>query len=60
MIGRVVAFRDPMLARAAWGAGETNQVIQSPAGGPLWLSRQFTNFADPAVRRYNLAMRSTP
>jgi hypothetical protein len=56
VIGRVVAFRDPMLAQAAWGAGETNQVIQSPAGGPYGSPGQFTNFADPAVRRYNLAI----
>jgi hypothetical protein len=56
VIGRVVAFRDPTLAQAAWGAGETNQVIQSPAGGPYGSPGQFTNFADPAVRRYNLAI----
>ena len=56
VIGRVVAFRDPTLAHAAWGAGETNQVIQSPAGGPYGSAGQFTNFADPAVRRYNLAI----
>jgi hypothetical protein len=56
VIGRVVAFRDPTLAEAAWGAGETNQVIQSAAGGPYGTQGQFTNFADPAVRRYNLAI----
>jgi hypothetical protein len=56
VIGRVVAFRDPALAHAAWGAGETNQVIQSPGGGPYGSDGQFTNFADPAVRRYNLAI----
>jgi hypothetical protein len=56
VIGRVVAFRDPALAHAAWGAGETNQVIQSPAGGPYGSAGQFANFADPAVRRYNLAI----
>ncbi len=56
VIGRVVAFRDPILAQAAWGAGETNQVIQSAAGGPYGAPGQFTNFADPAVRRYNLAI----
>jgi hypothetical protein len=56
VIGRVVAFRDPALAHAAWGAGETSQVIQSPGGGPYGSDGQFTNFADPAVRRYNLAI----
>jgi hypothetical protein len=56
VVGRVVAFRDPALAHAAWGAGETSQVIQSPGGGPYGSAGQFTNFADPAVRRYNLAI----
>jgi hypothetical protein len=54
VIGRVVAFRDPILAQAAWGAGQPNQVIQSATGGPYGVPGQFTNFADPAVRRYNL------
>ena len=31
-------------------------MIQSPAGGPYGSPGQFTNFADPAVRRYNLAI----
>ncbi len=56
VIGRVVGFRDPILAQAAWGAGETNQVIQASTGGPYGSPGQFTNFADPAVRRYNLAI----
>jgi hypothetical protein len=56
VIGRVVAFRDPILAQAAWGAGKTDQVIQSAAGGPYGGAGEFTNFADPAVRRYNLAI----
>ncbi|HZA78327.1 MAG TPA: putative glycoside hydrolase [Acidimicrobiales bacterium] len=54
VIGRIVAFRDPTLAQAAWGAGQTTQVIQSAAGGPYGTPGQYTNFADPAVRRYNL------
>jgi hypothetical protein len=54
VIGRIVAFRDPILAQAAWGAGQTTQVIQSAAGGPYGTPGQYTNFADPAVRRYNL------
>jgi hypothetical protein len=56
VIGRVVAFRDPILARAAWGAGQANQVIQASTGGPYGSPGQFTNFADPEVRRYNLAI----
>jgi hypothetical protein len=54
VIGRVAAFRDPALARAAWGAGQADQVIQSTGGGPYEAPGRFTNFADPAVRRYNL------
>lgn len=56
VIGRVVAFRDPILAQAAWGAGQANQVIQASTGGPYGGPGEFTNFADPAVRRYNLAI----
>jgi hypothetical protein len=54
VIGRIVAFRDPILAQAAWGSGQTDQVIQSTAGGPYGAPGEFTNFADPTVRRYNL------
>lgn len=54
VIGRIVAFRDPRLARAAWAAGEADQVIQSPHGGPYAAPGEYTNFAHPAVRRYNL------
>jgi hypothetical protein len=54
VVGRIVAFRDPILAQAAWAAGQTHQVIQSAAGGPYDAPGQFTNFADVDVRRYNL------
>jgi hypothetical protein len=54
VIGRVVAFRDPILGGAAWASGQGNQVIQSTDGRPYASSRQFTNFAHPAVRQYNL------
>jgi hypothetical protein len=54
LVGRIAAFRDPILAQAAWGAGQTNQVIQTPAGQPYDAPGEFTNFADPQVRKYNL------
>ena len=54
MIGRIVAFRDPMLAKYAWDHGEREQVIQTPDGQPYSGYGGFTNFADPVVRDYNI------
>jgi hypothetical protein len=54
VVGRIAAFRDPVYARAAWGAGDGDQVIQAPDGGPYDSPGAFTNFAHPAVQRYNL------
>ncbi|MCD0480918.1 hypothetical protein LO771_00425 [Streptacidiphilus sp. ASG 303] len=57
VVGRIVAFRDPMLANAAWKAGHRSSVVQTPDGQPYgggnYGSLSFTNFADPTVRRYN-------
>ncbi|MFB7270573.1 putative glycoside hydrolase [Streptomyces sp. NPDC056244] len=58
VIGRIVAFRDPKLATAAWKSGKKNQVVQTPdgqayAGGGHYGKLAFTNFADPTVRKYN-------
>ncbi len=58
VIGRIVAFRDPKLATAAWKSGKRNQVVQTPdgqayAGGGHYGKLAFTNFADPTVRKYN-------
>ena len=47
VIGRLVCFRDPVLASAAWERGQRSRVVQTPDGG-------FTNFADPVVRKYNV------
>jgi peptidoglycan/xylan/chitin deacetylase (PgdA/CDA1 family) len=57
VIGRLVAFRDPILAAAAWEAGKTDEVIQNP-DGTLYTSDYggFGNFASPVVRRYNIAI----
>jgi hypothetical protein len=54
VVGRISAFRDPIYARAAWAAGQHDQVIQGPDGQPFDGTGEFTNFADPAVQRYNL------
>ncbi|HWB73065.1 MAG TPA: putative glycoside hydrolase [Egibacteraceae bacterium] len=54
VIGRLVCFRDPVHAEAAWEAGERDQVIQTPAGGPYADYGGFTNFAHPQVRAYQI------
>ena len=54
VVGRIVAFRDPIHATAAWKRGWRGQVIQTPNGGPYAGYGGFTNFADPDVRRYNI------
>ncbi|MFJ6698206.1 putative glycoside hydrolase [Streptomyces sp. NPDC091272] len=57
VIGRIVAFRDPKLASAAWKAGKRTQVVLTPDGTPYggghYGALSFTNFADPTVRKYN-------
>ncbi len=53
VIGRLVAFRDPIHAQAAWKAGRRDEVVQSADGGPYSGYGGFTNFAHPAVRKYN-------
>jgi hypothetical protein len=54
VVGRVATFRDPVLARAAWVAGQGDQVIQNPAGEPYDAPGQFTNFLHAEVQQYNL------
>lgn len=57
VIGRVVAFRDPVLAQWAWRHGHKNWVVQAPGGGPYnsgYGDAEFTNFAAPDVEKYNL------
>ena len=56
VVGRIVAFRDPVYATAAWKRGWRSQVIQTPNGGPYAGYGGFTNFANPTVRRYNVAV----
>jgi hypothetical protein len=54
VVGRIAAFRDPILVQAAWGAGQGDQVIQSVRGGVYDATGEFSNPASAAVRRYNL------
>lgn len=58
VIGRLVVFRDPILARAAWRAGKRKQVVQTPDGraytGGYDDVAAFTNLANETVRRYNI------
>jgi hypothetical protein len=54
VVARLVAFRDPILAQAAWEAGSQDWVVQRPDGSMLGAYGGFTNFASPAVQRYNL------
>ncbi len=59
VVGRIVAFRDPILASASWKDGHRDRVVQTPDGGPYgggskYGSLSFTNFADKEVRQYHL------
>jgi hypothetical protein len=56
VIGRVVAFRDPVLAKAAWAKGNKDWVVQNGAGQPLGAYGGFSNFANADVQAYNLAL----
>jgi hypothetical protein len=57
VIGRVVAFRDPVLAKWAWQHDHRDWTVQSPGGGPYssgYGASEFANFANPSVQEYNL------
>ena len=57
VIGRLVAFRDPIVAQKAWAAGRRDEVIQTPSGEPYTVNYGgFGNFANPQVRKYNIAI----
>ncbi len=56
VIGRLVAFRDPIYAKAAWAAGERDQVVQNPDGEMFSSYGGFTNFSHQRVRSYNRAI----
>jgi hypothetical protein len=58
LVGRVVAFRDPMLAKWAFKNGHPEYGIQDKSGNPYsagsYGSASFTNFANADVRQYNI------
>lgn len=58
VIGRIVAFRDPVLAKASYEAGKTDRLVQAPDGSPYngghYGNLSFTNFANHEVRQYNI------
>ena len=57
VIGRLVAFRDPVLAQWAWTHGRRELVIQTPEGGAYSGGYGgFTNYADGAVQAYNVGL----
>ncbi|GAA2240570.1 hypothetical protein GCM10010430_22540 [Kitasatospora cystarginea] len=60
VVGRIVAFRDPILATASWRNGNHERVVQTPGGGAYnggnYGRLSFTNFADRTVRDYNQAL----
>jgi peptidoglycan/xylan/chitin deacetylase (PgdA/CDA1 family) len=54
VIGRLVCFRDRIMAGTAWKAGDHNQVVQTGDGQRYGGYGGFTNFANPVVRRYQI------
>jgi hypothetical protein len=59
VVGRLVAFRDPILAGSAWQAGSKDLVVQDETGQPWsggYGGHAFTNFANPEVRAYNVEL----
>ena len=58
VIGRIVAFADPVLAPWAWANGERDYAIQTADGGDFYTGRYngFANFANPEIQEYNIAI----
>jgi hypothetical protein len=55
VIGRLVAFRDPVLAEWAWTHGRREFVVQTPSGGAYSGGYGgFTNYAHDDVQKYNV------
>ncbi len=57
VIGRIVAFADPVVARWAWDHGERDWVTQT-SGGEMFVGKYagFTNFAHPDIIEYNIGV----
>lgn len=58
VIGRVVAFADPVLVPWAWENGERDYAIQTADGSDFYTGRYngFANFANPDIQEYNIAI----
>jgi hypothetical protein len=60
VVGRIVCFRDPKMARWAWNHGHRDWVVQAPKGGPYNSAKYggaaFTNWANHDVQAYNIAL----
>lgn len=59
VIGRIVAFRDPVLGKASWQAGKRDRLVQTSDGKPYgahYGPMSFTNHANPEVRQYNMGL----
>ncbi len=57
VIGRVVNFLDPVLAKWAWENGRSDMVVLDGGGEPLannYGTAAFANFAHPEVRQYQV------
>ena len=55
--GRIVAFRDPVLADWSWSNRRREMVVQTEGGGRFGAyGGGFTNFANADVQAYNLAL----
>ena len=60
VVGRIVTFRDPKLAKWAVSQNTMDMVIQDSSGGAYnagsYGAASFTNFANPDVIEYNVAL----
>lgn len=54
VVGRIVAFADPVLSQHAWETGDRDLVLQRPRG-EMYTGKYagFTSFAHPEVRQYH-------
>lgn len=58
VIGRMVAFADPVLVPWAWENGERDYAIQTADGSTFYTGKYngFANFANPDIREYNISI----
>ncbi|MFP4312649.1 MAG: putative glycoside hydrolase [Nitriliruptoraceae bacterium] len=58
VIGRIVAFADPVLVPWAWANDERDYAIQTADGSDFYTGRYngFANFANPDIQEYNISI----